>query len=52
MVLHCIFLHMDTRRGREKNLWDLSCDIAAEALIDGFLIKALRLPLSGPQRNV
>lgn len=52
MVLHCIFLHMDTRRGREKNLWDLSCDIAAEALIDGFLIKALRLPPSPARREM
>ena len=52
MVLHCIFLHMDARRGREKQLWDLSCDIAAEALIDGFLIKALRLPPSPVRREM
>lgn len=52
MVLHCIFLHMDARRGREKKLWDLSCDIAAEALIDGLLIKALRIPPSAARREI
>lgn len=52
MVLHCIFLHMDTRRNRDRNLWDLSCDIAAEALIDGLLIKALRLPPSPVRREM
>lgn len=52
MVFHCIFLHMDTRRKRERRLWDLSCDIAAEALIDGLLIKALRLPPSPVRREI
>ena len=34
MVFHCIFRHMFKRRDDER-YWDLSCDIAAEHLIDG-----------------
>ena len=35
MVFHCLFCHMYTRKGRKKELWDLACDIAMEAVIDG-----------------
>ena len=34
MVFHCIFRHMFKRMDDER-YWDLSCDIAAEHLIDG-----------------
>lgn len=34
MVFHCIFRHMFKRTDDER-YWDLSCDIAAEHLIDG-----------------
>lgn len=34
MVVHCIFRHMFKRTDDER-YWDLSCDIAAEHLIDG-----------------
>lgn len=37
MLLHCLFGHMDTRGKREKALWDISCDIAAESVIDGLI---------------
>ena len=29
-VLHCVFVHMDTRGKREEGLWNLACDIAVE----------------------
>lgn len=35
MVFHCIFRHMFKRTDDER-YWDLSCDIAAEHLIDGY----------------
>ena len=35
MVLHGIFRHMLRRQGREDRLYNLSCDIAAESIIDG-----------------
>ena len=34
MVFHCIFRHM-FKRMEDERYWDLSCDIAAEHLIDG-----------------
>lgn len=34
-VFHCIFRHILKQGRREKRLWDLSCDIAAEHTIDG-----------------
>ena len=34
LVLHGIFRHMIRRKGREKRLYDLSCDIVTESLID------------------
>ena len=34
MVFHCIFRHM-LKRTDDERYWDLSCDIAAEHLIDG-----------------
>lgn len=46
LLLHCIFGHMDTRKGREKRLWMLSCDLAMEFLIDGMTQKCLRRPPS------
>lgn len=34
-VLHCIFRHMyGAEHRRDRELWDLSCDIAAESVID------------------
>ena len=35
MVLHCIYRHLFRRGNREKELWNLSCDIAVESVIDG-----------------
>lgn len=39
MVLHCLFCHMYTRKGRDKEGWDLACDIAVESVIDGMYQK-------------
>lgn len=52
MVFHCLFVHMDTRRNREKELWDLACDIAVESMIDGLPVKALRIPPSPARREL
>lgn len=46
MVYHCIFRHMwkEYPAEREENarLWNLSCDIAAEHLIDGSYHRSVR----------
>lgn len=41
-VLHCIFRHLTRRNGRKQWLWDLSCDIAAESIIDSMNHRAVR----------
>lgn len=46
MVMHCLFAHLDGRKGREVNLWHLACDIAAESMIDGLLKPCIRRPPS------
>lgn len=51
MVFHCLFCHMYTRKGRDKTLWDLSCDIAMEALIDGLYQKCVHVPQSPLRRE-
>lgn len=43
MVLHCLFCHMDTMGRREGRMWNLSCDIAAESVIDGLYLKCIHI---------
>lgn len=42
MVWHCIFRHITRKGEREENLWNLSCDIAAEYLIDENFHRSVR----------
>lgn len=42
MVLHCIFRHMTRRGERDELLWNLSCDIAVEFIIDGNFHRSVR----------
>lgn len=41
MVFHCIFRHL-WKNGYERRLWNLSCDIAAEHLIDANFHRSVR----------
>lgn len=43
MVLHCLFCHMDTMGRREGRMWNLSCDIAVESVIDGLYLKCVHI---------
>ena len=43
MVLHCLFCHMETMGRREGRMWNLSCDIAAESVIDGLYLKCVHI---------
>ena len=52
MVFHCLFCHMDTRGNRERYLWDLSCDIAMEAILDGLYQKCTYQKRSPYRRNI
>lgn len=35
VILHCMLRHPAKKRGRVPELWDLSCDAAAESILDG-----------------
>ena len=41
MVFHCIFRHL-WKKGYDQRYWDLSCDIAAEHLIDANFHRSVR----------
>lgn len=46
MLLHCIFHHLSRKGSREEFLYNLSCDIAVESVIDGLYVRSVRLPSS------
>lgn len=50
-ILHCIFLHMDTRGDRGEELFHLACDIAVESIIDGLYLSCLHRPMSPVRRE-
>ena len=33
MLIHCLYLHPFQRQSREKELWNLACDLAVERTI-------------------
>lgn len=51
MVFHCLFCHMYTRGDRDKQYWDLACDIAMESVIDGLYQKCVHIPKSPLRRE-
>lgn len=51
MVFHCLFCHMYTRKDRDREYWDLSCDIAMESVIDGLYQKCVHVPKSPLRRE-
>ena len=50
-LFHCLFCHMYTRKGREKEIWDLACDIAMESVLDGMYEKCIHIPQSPLRRE-
>lgn len=51
MLLHCLFCHMYTQGDRDKEYWDLACDIAMESVIDGLYQKCVHVPPSPLRRE-
>lgn len=43
MVFHCIFRHLFRPCPEDRELWNLSCDMAVEALIDGMHHRSIRM---------
>ncbi|MVB12697.1 hypothetical protein CAFE_34390 [Caprobacter fermentans] len=50
-VLHCVFRHLWKKPGQDRGLWDLSCDIAMESVLDGISQRCVRQPPSWFRRN-
>ncbi len=45
-TLHCIFAHLWLRGARERETWNLACDIVVESIIDGLGKECTKRPLS------
>lgn len=43
LVFHCVFRHLLKSCREQEQLWDISCDIAVEALIDGMHHRSIRM---------
>lgn len=52
MLFHCLFCHLDTRGKRAKEYWNLACDIAVEAMIDGLGKKCVHISASMVRREL
>ncbi len=52
IIFHCMFRHPSSREGRDKQIWNLSCDIAAEHLIDSFNYSGLRRDMTAEKRRI
>ncbi len=51
VIFHCLLRHPAKSRGRERALWDVSCDMAVEALLDSLDYPCLKGGGSAPFRN-
>ena len=52
MVFHCIFRHLFRPCPEDRELWNLSCDMAVEALIDGMHHRSIRMGIHPFRRAV
>lgn len=52
MLLHCILKHIIKCGKRDKDYWDLACDIVVESILDSFTYRCVHLPVHGKRRNV
>mgnify|MGYP005914309975 CR=1 FL=1 len=50
-LFHCLFCHLWNRKKRDREYWDLACDIAAESVIDSLLRPCVRIPPSAARRE-
>ncbi len=47
MTLHCIYRHVFRIEDRKRRLWDVSCDIAVESIIDNMTYPCVRMRVPG-----
>ncbi|MBR5467598.1 MAG: metallopeptidase [Firmicutes bacterium] len=51
-ILHCIFRHVVGKDDRDEALWNLSCDIAVENIIDSINNRNIKENLSAEKRQI
>ncbi|MCI7814075.1 MAG: VWA-like domain-containing protein [Lachnospiraceae bacterium] len=52
LLFHCIYRHPFKEGTREKRIWNLSCDVAVEALLDENPKRQYRIVVSGIRRTL
>ena len=52
MLFHCLFCHLNGKGEREKEYWDLACDITVESILDGFYVKPVYRHQTSYRREV
>lgn len=52
MVLHCLFCHMDIRKERDSQEWNLACDVAVEAIMDGLYQRCTHIQPTAYRREL
>lgn len=52
MVFHCLFCHLDNRKKRARDYWNLACDIAMESVIDRLYKPCVHVPPSPFRREI
>ncbi|WP_457942639.1 vWA domain-containing protein [Caproiciproducens sp. LBM24188] len=51
LVFHCVFRHLWKPQPEDRELWDLSCDIAMEFLLDSLPHRGIRMASSWYRQN-
>ncbi len=51
VILHCLLRHLAKKRGRDPELWDLSCDVAVESILDGLACPCLGVSAAPVRRS-
>ena len=51
MVMHCIFRHLYQAEDKDEEIWNLSCDIAVEAILDEMEYGALKQLVSEKRKE-
>ena len=52
MVFHCLFCHLDNRKNRAADYWNLACDIAMESVIDRLYKSCVHVPPPPFRRDI
>lgn len=52
MLFHCLFRHILNGEGKDKDYWNLACDIAVESIVDQLDYKSIHLTVSDARNEI